>query len=225
MTQKAVILLSGGIDSHTCLAIASHEHMACYALAVDYGQKHVSELKAAEKIAKNYQCQDFRLTQLKLGTMSGAALVDDNEPVPEFSTEKSVKSTYFPARNTIFLSMAMAYAESIQAEKIYFGANLADYHGFPDARPEYFYAFNQMASLATNVAQTRQPSIQVVTPLLHLDKASIIEKGIELGVDYSLSITCYQASATGAACGRCDSCVIRLNAFKSLGLSDPGKYS
>lgn len=223
--SKAIILLSGGIDSLTCLAIAKEKQYSCYALAVDYGQKHRAELEAAKKIAQKYQCKAFRTMKIDLGEMAKAALTDPNERIPEYSQEKKIKSTYFPARNTIFLSMALAWAESLEADKIIIGANLADYYDFPDTRPDYFEAFTHMAKLATRVGREERMTISIETPLLGLDKAQIIQKGIALGVDYSMTVTCYQANSVGAACAYCDSCVIRKEAFESLRVPDPTLYA
>lgn len=217
MSQKnAVILLSGGIDSQTCLAIAKQEGYHCYALAVDYGQKHRAELESAALIAETIGVAAFRIAQVTLGAMPGAALTDSNTQIPKFDANKTIKSTYFPARNTIFLSLALAWAESVNAEKIYIGANLDDYHGFPDTRPEYFAAFAAMAKLATKKGTQDDIALSIETPLINLDKKAIIRLGLAMGLNYDLSTTCYQATAVGAACGICDSCVIRQRAFLEL---------
>lgn len=219
--KKAIVLLSGGIDSQTCLAIAKQQRYECFALAIDYGQKHRYELQSAEKIAKAQAAAGFRIMSIAMGSMPGVALTDLDEPIPTHNPSTQIKSTYFPARNTIFLSLALSWAESMGAEKIFFGANLDDYHGFPDTRPEYFQAFHAMAQLATKTGLQQKHPVTIETPLISLDKQAIIQLGLELGVDYSLSTTCYQASNTGAACGYCDSCTIRKKAFDSLGIADP----
>lgn len=218
LKPKAVILLSGGIDSQTCLGLAKQEAYECYALAVDYGQKHRAELQSAALIAKSMAVAEFRIASINLGEMPGAALTDANTAIPHYDGTKKVKSTYFPARNTIFLSLALAWAETVGASKIYIGANLDDYHGFPDTRPDYFAAFLKVAQLASQKAE-----LAIETPLLQLDKKAIIALGLKLGIDYSLSTTCYQATAVASACGTCDSCVIRQKAFVALGIENPVK--
>ncbi len=221
---KAIILLSGGIDSQTCLAIARHQDYQCYALAVDYGQKHQVELQSAARIAESLEAKEFRIITVNLGEMPGAALTDSHTAVPNYECSNRIKTTYFPARNTIFLSFALAWAESVRAEKVFFGANLSDYYGFPDTRPEYLEAFTKMALLATKTGVLNELNFTIEAPLLKLDKKEIIQLGLELGVDYSLSTTCYQANLEGLACGVCDSCTIRKNAFAELGVSDPARY-
>lgn len=217
MSQKnAVILLSGGIDSQTCLAIAKKQGYACYALAIDYGQKHRVELESAALIADSMGVAAFRIAQVNLGDMPGAALTDANTEIPEFVEAKKIKSTYFPARNTLFLSLAMAWAESVHAKKIFIGVNLDDFHGFPDTRPDYFAAFTAMAKLATKSGVEDAEPLSIETPLIKLDKKAIIRLGLEMGLDYRLSTSCYRATAVAFACGTCDSCVIRQRAFQDL---------
>lgn len=218
---NAVVLLSGGIDSQTCLAVAKKQGYNCYALAVDYGQKHRVELESAAMIANSMGVAAFRIAKVNLGEMPGAALTDSNTKVPAHDPSQKIKSTYFPARNTIFLSLALAWAESVNAKKIYIGANLDDFHGFPDTRPDYFAAFTAMAQLATRSGVEQALKLSIETPLITLDKKAIIQLGLELGVDFSLSTTCYRAEARGYSCGTCDSCVIRRNAFSALGIVDP----
>ena len=181
-------------------------------------------MQSAARIAEQLEAHAFRIVTVNLGDMPGAALTDWNTAVPEYEAGNCIKSTYFPARNTIFLSFALGWAESVGAEKIFFGANLADYHAFPDTRLEYLQAFTKMAQLATKTGVQNEATIAIEAPLLTMDKPAIIKLGLELGVDYSLSTTCYQANVMGLACGICDSCVIRKNAFIELGLADPAKY-
>ena len=222
MTKKAIILLSGGLDSSTCLAIAQSENYECYALSFRYGQKHSSELEAAKRIAESAKVKLHKTIDLDLGSFGGSALTDDEIDVPTEGTE-GIPVTYVPARNTVFLSIALAWAEVLEADAIFAGVNAVDYSGYPDCRPEYIDAFQKMADLATK-AGIEGKGVKLRTPLIDLTKVDIIKKGIELGVDYSQTVSCYQADMQGNACGECDSCVIRKKAFESSGASDPTQY-
>ncbi|MCF6263389.1 MAG: 7-cyano-7-deazaguanine synthase QueC [Xanthomonadales bacterium] len=219
---KAVILLSGGLDSATCLAIAVAAGYDCYCLSVDYGQRHSAELNAAKKVAKNLSASSFKVVQMDLRTIGGSALTDDTIAVP-VEAEEGIPSTYVPARNTIMLSVALGWAEVLGAEAIYAGVNAVDYSGYPDCRPEFIAAFQQLANLATKAA-VEGHCISLKTPLIKLTKAEIIACGSELGVDYSLTVSCYQADDRGRACGLCDSCRIRAQGFSDAGLPDPTAY-
>lgn len=223
MTQdKAVVLLSGGLDSATSLAIALNKGMQCYALSFNYGQRHNAELNAAQRIAKNSCIAQHKVVLLDPAAFSGSALTDDHIAVPEQASQ-GIPVTYVPARNTIFLAYALGWAEVLGAQHIYIGVNAVDYSGYPDCRPEFITAFEKMANLATKVAVEGNP-IKIETPLIHLTKAEIIRKGIQLGVDYSLTVSCYQADANGLACGKCDSCRLRQKGFEEAGISDPTAY-
>ncbi len=222
MTKKAIILLSGGLDSSTCLAIAQNENYECYALSFSYGQKHSSELEAAKRIAKSADVKLHKIIDLDLGSFGGSALTDEDIDVPTGGTE-GIPVTYVPARNTVFLSVALAWAEVLEADAIFAGVNAVDYSGYPDCRPEYIDAFQKMADLATK-AGIEGKGVKLKTPLIDLTKVDIIKKGIGLGVDYSQTVSCYQADMQGNACGECDSCVIRKQAFESSGVSDPTQY-
>lgn len=222
MNKKAIILFSGGLDSTTCLAIAQSLGYDCYALSFSYGQKHSSELEAAKKIANNSAVKLHKIIDLDLGSFGGSALTDDNIAVPEDDSE-GIPVTYVPARNTVFFSVALAWAEVLEADVIFAGVNAVDYSGYPDCRPEYIEAFQQMADLATK-AGIEGRGVKIKTPLINLSKVEIIQKGHALGVDYSKTVSCYQADESGAACGRCDSCKIRKKAFESAGVEDPTIY-
>ncbi|MCW8879611.1 MAG: 7-cyano-7-deazaguanine synthase QueC [Kangiellaceae bacterium] len=223
MNKKAIILLSGGLDSSTCLAIAKNEGYDCYALSFSYGQKHSSELEAAKRIANNSEIKLHKVIDLDLGSFGGSALTDEGIDVPTGGTE-GIPVTYVPARNTVFLSIALAWAEVLEADAIFAGVNAVDYSGYPDCRPEYIDAFQKMADLATK-AGIEGKGVKLVTPLIDLTKVEIIKKGCELGVDYSQTISCYQADGEGNACGECDSCLIRKKAFEDAGVSDPTLYA
>ena len=221
--KKAVILLSGGLDSTTCLAIANAQGFSCYTLSFAYGQRHAYELKAATIIAQKMGATDHRIVKLDIGQFGGSALTDASIDVPNHKKSSDIPITYVPARNTVFLAIALGLAESIGAYDIFIGANAVDYSGYPDCRPEFIHAFQAMANVATKVgAQGEQFTIQA--PLLHLSKDEIIQTGIELGVDYSLTVSCYQLSDNGAACGRCDSCVLRQRGFVAANVQDPTHY-
>jgi 7-cyano-7-deazaguanine synthase len=221
--EKAVVLLSGGLDSTTALAIAKSQGFECYALSFDYGQKQKSELNSAKKIAKQFDATEHRIMNISLSDFGGSALTDKNIAVPDFKQSDEIPITYVPARNTIFLSYALAWAEVLESQSIFIGVNSTDYSGYPDCRQEYITAFEIMANLATKQGIEGQ-KITVHTPLINLDKSQIITQGLSLGIDYSLTTTCYQADNEGKACGTCDACEYRKQGFKSAGISDPTKY-
>lgn len=224
MTSKAVVLLSGGLDSATVLAIAQTQGYECYTLSFDYGQRHRVELEAASRIAQNAQVTRHEIVKLDLRHFGGSALTDASIDVPtNIDAGNTIPVTYVPARNTIMLSIALGWAEIIGAHDIFIGANAVDYSGYPDCRPEYIAAFETMANLATKVGVEGQP-IRIQTPIITLSKAEIITKGLMLGVDYSLTISCYQADGNGRACGICDSCRLRKKGFADAGLLDPTLY-
>ena len=220
--NNAVVLLSGGLDSATVLAMARQQGFACYALSVDYGQRHHAELAAARRVAQSLGAVEHRVLNLDLTGFGGSALTDNRIAVPEQPGE-GIPLTYVPARNTIMLSLALAWAEVLQAQDIFIGVNAVDYSGYPDCRPEYIEAFERMANLATKTA-VEGKRMTLHAPLLHLSKAEIIKSGTELGVDYSLTISCYQADADGNACGVCDSCRLRHAGFEAAGVTDPTRY-
>jgi len=221
--KKAIILFSGGLDSTTCIAIAKSQDYECYALSFSYGQKHSSELEAAKRIANNADIKLHKIIDLDLGSFGGSALTDDSIEVPTEETE-GIPVTYVPARNTVFLSVALAWAEVLEADAIFAGVNAVDYSGYPDCRPEYINAFQQMADLATK-AGIEGKGVQILTPLISLTKVEIIKMGESLGVDYSQTVSCYQADKQGRACGKCDSCSIRKKAFKEALNADPTLYT
>jgi 7-cyano-7-deazaguanine synthase len=220
---KAVILLSGGLDSATVLAIARHEGYECHALSFDYGQRHGAELQAAQRVAEACGAAAHRIVRLDLAQLGGSALTDRSIAVPEQPTP-GIPVTYVPARNTVMLSYALAFAEVLAASDIFIGVNAVDYSGYPDCRPEYIEAFERMANLATKSA-VEGNLLRVHAPLIHLSKARIIERGTALGVAYSLTVSCYQADAEGRACGKCDSCRLRREGFLAAGLADPTRYA
>ena len=220
--SKAVVLLSGGLDSATTLAIAKSQGYACYALSVNYHQRHITELEAAKKIAAQFKVEEHKTIEMDLSWMLTSALTNPDLKVPtELSTH--IPITYVPARNTLMLTLALGWAEVIGAHDIFIGVNAVDYSGYPDCRPEYIEQFQKMANLATKSAVEGQ-TIQLHTPLIHLSKEAIIAKGVGLGVNYSLTVSCYQADQTGRACGVCDSCRLRQNGFKAAGIDDPTPY-
>ena len=219
-TKRAVVLVSGGLDSVTALAIAQKQGYECFALSVDYGQRHHSELDAAKRVAAA-AAVPLKILPLDLRAVGGSALTDDID-VPESETS-GIPVTYVPARNTIMLSLALAFAEVLGADDIFIGVNAVDYSGYPDCRPEFIEAYQQMARLATK-AGVEGGKMTIHTPLIDLTKAEIIRKGTELGVDYSMTVSCYQADGAGRACGLCDSCRIRKEGFKAAGIADPTKY-
>ena len=220
--SKAVVLLSGGLDSATTLAIAKSQGYACYALSVNYHQRHIAELKAAKKIAAQFKVEEHKTIEMDLSWMLTSALTNPDLKVP---TELSphIPITYVPARNTLMLTLALGWAEVIDAHDIFIGVNAVDYSGYPDCRPEYMEQFQKMANLATKSAVEGQ-AIQLHTPLIDLSKEAIIAKGVGLGVNYSLTVSCYQADQAGRACGVCDSCRLRQNGFKAAGIDDPTPY-
>jgi len=220
--SPAVILLSGGLDSATALALAHKQGFACYALSLDYGQRHRAELTAAERVAKALGAVEHRVVKLDLTVFGGSALTDSNIDVPINPTE-GIPITYVPARNTIMLSLAMAWAEVLHANDIFIGANAIDYSGYPDCRPEYLHAFEGMANLATKAA-VEGARMRIHAPLLSWSKAEIIQRGVAAGVDFSLTVSCYQADDEGRACGVCDSCRLRREGFITAGISDPTRY-
>ncbi len=209
--KKAVVLLSGGLDSATCLAIAKNEGFDCYCLSLDYHQRHIAELNAATKVAEILGAKDHKVVNLDLAMFGGSALTDDNIDVPEGGSE-GIPVTYVPARNTIMLSLALAWAETLHSQDIFIGVNALDYSGYPDCRAEYVRAFQSMANLATKSAVEGQ-RITVHAPLIDLTKAQIIQRGTALNVPYDQTVSCYQADSTGRACGRCDSCLLRKEGF------------
>lgn len=221
--EKAVVLLSGGLDSATTLAIARSEGRECYCLSVDYGQRHRAELDAARRVAEVQHACEHRIVKVDLGGMGGSALTDASIAVPVSGIAPGIPVTYVPARNTIMLSLALAFAEVREAQHIYFGANAVDYSGYPDCRPEYMKAFEAVANLATKAAVEGR-TLTLHTPIIALTKADIIRRGIALGVDYSMTVSCYQADADGRACGVCDACRIRRGGFAAAGVPDPTRY-
>ncbi|MEM9303637.1 MAG: 7-cyano-7-deazaguanine synthase QueC [Pseudomonadota bacterium] len=219
--RRAVVLLSGGLDSTTCLAIARAAGFDCYTLAVDYGQRHRSELAAAANVSRALGARDHRVVSIDLRAIGGSALTDDIE-VPEEPTE-GIPVTYVPARNTVFLATALGFAETLDARDLFIGVNAVDYSGYPDCRPEFIDAFASLAKLATK-AGVEGGRFSIHTPLIELTKAQIIRRGIETGVDYGLTVSCYQADDDGRACGRCDSCRFRAAGFEAAGVPDPTRY-
>ncbi len=224
--KKAVVLVSGGLDSATVLAMATEQGYACHCLAFDYGQRHCSELDAARRVGQVLKAQEHKLVKLDLRTIGGSALTDDSIAVPDAGSSmlaSDIPVTYVPARNTVFLSIALGWAEVLGANDIFIGVNAVDYSGYPDCRPEYIAAFEVMANLATRASVDGQP-LNIHTPLISMTKADIIKRGQALGVDYSLTVSCYQATVAGLACGHCDSCVIRQQGFLAAGVPDPTRY-
>lgn len=220
--RKAVVLLSGGLDSATALAIALEQGYECYSLSFDYGQKAVHELRAAELIAKRSGVAAHKVVKLDLASIGGSALTDASIDIPEAETS-GIPVTYVPARNTVFLAIALGYAEVLAADAIVIGVNAVDYSGYPDCRPEFIDAFQQLANVATKDA-VEGHNIDIVTPLMAMTKADIIRTGLALGVDYGVTVSCYQAAVSGAACGKCDSCRLRLEGFRVCGSDDPAPY-
>jgi len=218
----ALVLLSGGLDSATCLAIARSQGYECYAISFEYGQRHDSELQAAERVVNALGAKELKTIHINMGDIGGSALTDNAIDVPESPTE-GIPVTYVPARNTVFLSLALGWAEVLDADAIFIGVNAVDYSGYPDCRPEFIEAFERLAALATKRGVEGNP-ISIQAPLLHLSKSQIIHKGIALGVDYGLTVSCYQADAEGRACGKCDSCRLRQEGFRQAGVADPTRY-
>jgi 7-cyano-7-deazaguanine synthase len=220
--KPAVILLSGGLDSATVLAIARESGFACHALSLDYGQRHNAELAAAAHVASSLGAREHRVIRLGLGDLGGSALTDDSIAVPVRPTE-GIPVTYVPARNTVMLALALAWAEVLGARDIFIGVNAVDYSGYPDCRPEFIAAFEQMANLATR-AGVAGNQLRIHAPLQYLSKAQIIQRGMELGVDYTQTVSCYQADAEGRACGVCDACRLRRQGFEQAGVGDLTRY-
>jgi 7-cyano-7-deazaguanine synthase len=221
--KKAVILLSGGLDSATCLAIAQAEGFACYALSFAYGQRHAAELNAAKRVAESLGVIDHRIIHLDIGQFGGSALTDAAIAVPPYQGSKDIPVTYVPARNTVFLSIALGLAESIGARDIFIGANAVDYSHYPDCRPAFIEAFQTLANLATKAGVEGDP-FHIQAPLMNLSKADIIRTGVNLNVDYRMTVSCYQLDEKGAACGQCDSCAFRQKGFAEAGIKDPTYY-
>ena len=223
MTARAVVLVSGGLDSATCLAIARSEGYECHALSLAYGQRHTAEVDAAARVATALGAAEHRVTTVVLAAFGGSALTDPAIAVPE-SPGEGVPVTYVPARNTVFLSFALAWSEVLGAHDIFIGVNAVDYSGYPDCRPEYIAAFEHMANLATRAATEELQPLFIRTPLIQLTKADIIRQGRTLGIDYSITVSCYQADEQGRACGRCDACRLRQAGFVAAGMPDPTRY-
>jgi len=222
MDNKAVILLSGGLDSATTLAIAKSQGFACYAISFDYGQRHRYELTAADAIAQSMGAVQHKTVKLGLGEIGGSALTDETIQVPDHSTA-GIPVTYVPARNTVFLAIALGWAEVLEAQDIFIGVNAVDYSGYPDCRPEFIKAFQEMANLGTRAGVEGRP-FQIHTPLIDLSKADIIQQGSRLGVDYAKTISCYNPDKDGRACKVCDSCRLRADGFAAAGIADPTCY-
>lgn len=226
-SKKAVVLLSGGLDSSTCVAIAQDRGFDVYGLSFAYGQKGTHELDAAKAVAQAMNIKRHVIIDIDLRAFGGSALTDDID-VPKGRTEHEMADeipvTYVPARNTIFLSFALAYAETLKSNDIFIGVNALDYSGYPDCRPEYIAAFQDMARLATKIGVESDKGVRILTPLIDMTKAEIIKTGLELGVDYSLTTSCYDPSENGFACGQCDSCLLRLKGFSEAGSTDPIEY-
>lgn len=220
--KNAVVLLSGGLDSATVLAMARAADFSCYALSVDYGQRHHSELAASQRVSDALGAREHRVVNIDLTGFGGSALTDNSIAVPQHESA-GIPLTYVPARNTIMLSLALAWAEVLHAQDIFIGVNAVDYSGYPDCRPAYIEAFERMANLATQAAVEGRP-LTLHAPLLHLSKAEIIQRGNQLGVDYAMTVSCYQADEQGRACGLCDSCRLRRAGFAAAGVADPTRY-
>ncbi len=225
--MRAVVLLSGGMDSATCLALARGDGCECHALSFDYGQRHRAELTAAARVADLLGAAGHRVLTIGLGDFGGSALTDQRLVIPTSHVPTNqapgIPITYVPARNTVFLAFALGLAETLDADRIYAGMNAVDYSGYPDCRPAYIQAFQQLANLATRRGVEGRP-IEIHTPLLHLSKAAIVQTGMDLGVDFSATVSCYQADDEGEACGNCDACRLRRSGFAAAGVADPTRY-
>jgi len=221
--KKAVVLVSGGLDSATTLAIAQDQGFSCYALSFRYGQRHITELEAAGRVCKSQNAAEHKIINIDLGDIGGSALTDTRIEVPDHAIE-GIPITYVPARNTIFLSMALAWAEVLGSQDIFLGVNAVDYSGYPDCRPEYIASFEKMANLATKAGIEGKP-MTIHAPLIHMSKAEIVQAGNQLGVDYAQTISCYAADEQGNACGVCDSCRLRREGFLAANVTDPTSYS
>jgi 7-cyano-7-deazaguanine synthase len=219
---RAVVLISGGLDSTTCLAMALRDGYDCYGLSFDYGQRHRSELQAAARVAASMEVKDYRVIQVDMSGIGGSALTDTSLAVPE-TEMPGIPVTYVPARNTVFLAYALAWAEVLDARSIFIGVNALDYSGYPDCRPAFIEAFQHMANLATR-AGVEGTELRICAPLINMNKAGIIRAGMAAGVDYSLTVSCYQADKEGRACGLCDSCRFRRKGFLEAGIPDPTRY-
>ncbi|MBN1457881.1 MAG: 7-cyano-7-deazaguanine synthase QueC [Sedimentisphaerales bacterium] len=230
--KKAIVLLSGGLDSATTLGIAIQAGFECYAITFRYGQRHSIEINSAKRIAKSFDAAEHRIIDIDLAQLGGSALTDSNISVPKNRPElekedktSSIPITYVPARNTIFLSYALAWAEVLNISDIFIGVNITDYSGYPDCRGRFIEAFENMANLATAAAVKGKAIYKIHTPIINMSKADIIKKGTQIGVNYSLTHSCYDPDKAGRACGQCDSCRLRRKGFKEAGLTDPAKYS
>ena len=223
MSECAVVLLSGGLDSATVLALAREQGRECYALSVAYGQRHAIELEAAARVARSLGAREHRVMRVDLAHIGGSALTDSSIAVPT-APVAGIPVTYVPARNTIMLSLALAWAEVLEAREIHVGVNAIDYSGYPDCRPEFVVAFERLAALATK-AGVEGRGVAIKAPLIQMSKAQIVREGARLGVDYSLTVSCYQADAEARACGLCDSCRLRREGFDSAGITDPTRYA
>ncbi|MFL6550829.1 MAG: 7-cyano-7-deazaguanine synthase QueC [Povalibacter sp.] len=221
--MKAVVLVSGGLDSATTLAIARSEQLQCFALSVDYGQRHRAELEAASRVAHVLGAAQHRVMRVDMGGIGGSALTDPELAVPE-SPQGGIPITYVPARNTVMLSLALGWAEVLGADQIWIGVNAVDYSGYPDCRPEFVEAFERVANLATRTGVEAGAPFRIHAPLIQLSKAEIIRRGLGLGVDFGSTVSCYQADGEGRACGRCDACRLRREGFEAAGVTDPTRY-
>jgi len=223
-SKRCVVLVSGGLDSATTLAIARASGFSCYCLSVDYGQRHRSELQAWAALAQALAASEHRVVRLQLADFGGSALTDATVALPVDGLRPGIPATYVPARNTVMLSLALAWAEVLGSHDVFIGVNAVDYSGYPDCRPEYIAAFERMANLATKAA-VEGSTLRIHTPLIDLGKAEIIRRGLELRLDYSITVSCYQADAAGRACGVCDSCRLRRAGFAAAGVADPTPYA
>lgn len=221
--KNAVVLVSGGLDSATTLAIAREQGYACYVISFDYGQRHKCELEAAHQVTQSLEVKEHKLLRLNMDDLGGSALTDNSIAVPVGGLQEGIPVTYVPARNTVFLSLALGWAEVLDAEAIFIGVNAVDYSGYPDCRPEYIEAYQRMADLATRRGVEGRP-IRIEAPLIRLSKAEIIRQGQRLGVDYALTLSCYAPDAQCRACGRCDACRLRQAGFEAAGVPDPTHY-
>jgi len=221
--MRCIVLVSGGLDSATTLAIARSEGVDCYALSIDYGQRHRAELDAARRVTQTLGAVEHRVMRVDLGGIGGSALTDTSIDVPE-SQQIGIPITYVPARNTVMLSLALGWAEVIEAARIYIGVNAVDYSGYPDCRPVFIQAFERVAQLATKAGVEGTLQFRIVAPLIDMTKAQIVRRGVELGVDYAQTVSCYQADEEGRACGACDACRLRRDGFRTAGIADPTRY-
>ncbi len=222
---KAICLLSGGLDSSTCLGAARRDGYDCYALSFDYGQRHHIELEAAARVAAHFGVHEHKVVKIDLRAFGGSALTDDDIAVPKDRAAEGIPITYVPARNTIFLSFALAWAEVLECSDIFIGVNAIDYSGYPDCRPEFIEAFERMANLATKAGVEARTHLRIHTPLSQLNKAGIVRLGAEVGVDFALTHSCYDPDQRGRPCGRCDSCLLRRKGFEEAGVRDPLEYA